>query len=167
MDPVTAYQITLMLEGVTTNGTAAAVATLGRHIAGKTGTTNDYRSAWFVGYTPSLVVGVFVGFDDNRSLGEGETGAHAAVPIFIDFMRDALKSMPAEDFKAPKMAKLVNIGGHVEAFQPGTEPKGPAPADPTKTPAAPDPVLAPPAATSLAEHPLMSGDAPPTPRTKP
>ena len=80
MDPVTAYSITLMLEGVTTNGTAAAVSQLGRHIAGKTGTTNEFRSAWFVGYTPSLVVGVFVGFDDNRSLGDHEAGAVTAVP---------------------------------------------------------------------------------------
>jgi len=141
MDPVTAYQITLMLEGVTTNGTAAAVASLGRHIAGKTGTTNDFRSAWFVGYTPSLVVGTFVGFDDNRSLGNGETGAHAAVPIFIDFMQEALRPMAPEDFKAPKQARLVSIRGHVEAFQPGTEPRLP-----------PGPVAATPVASA---HPLM------------
>ena len=165
LDPVTAYQITLMLEGVTANGTAAAVdaAIPGRHIAGKTGTTNDYRSAWFVGFTPSLVVGVFVGFDDNRSLGEGETGAQAAVPIFIDFVRDVLKEAPVEDFKAPKNAKLVSIHGHVEAFQPGTEPKTPLPGD--LPPGAPVPVdgvvIAPAAATSLAEHPLMGADLPP------
>ena len=67
MDPITAYQISLMLEGVTTRGTASAVSQLGRHIAGKTGTTNDYRSAWFIGYTPDLVVGVFVGFDDDTA----------------------------------------------------------------------------------------------------
>jgi penicillin-binding protein 1A len=153
MDPVTAYQITLMLEGVTTNGTAAAVASLGRHIAGKTGTTNDFRSAWFVGYTPSLVVGTFVGFDDNRSLGNGETGAHAAVPIFIDFMQETLRNMAPEDFKAPKLAKMVSIRGHVEAFQPGTEPRLPPP-DAAGTPAA--------AAASAAAHPLMLGNpAPP------
>lgn len=149
MDPVTAYQITLMLEGVTTNGTAAAVASLGRHIAGKTGTTNDFRSAWFVGYTPSLVVGTFVGFDDNRSLGEGETGAHAAVPIFIDFMSEALRTMAPEDFKAPKLAKLVSIRGHVEAFQPGTEPRLPPP-EAVVTAAA--------VAASATAHPLMVGE---------
>jgi penicillin-binding protein 1A len=123
MDPITAYAITLMLEGVTTRGTGAAVSQLGRHIAGKTGTTNDYRSAWFVGYTPSLVVGVFVGFDDNRSLGDKETGAVDAVPIFIDFMREALKDTPPEDFKPPKGVKMISVQGNVEAFRPGTEPK--------------------------------------------
>ncbi len=122
MDPVTAYQISTMLEGVTTKGTAAAVSSLGQPIAGKTGTTNDYRSAWFVGYTSDLVVGVFVGFDDNRSLGEGETGAHAAVPIFIDFMRDALGNQKVKDFVAPKDAKIVSVHGHLEAFRPGAEP---------------------------------------------
>jgi penicillin-binding protein 1A len=123
MDPITAYAITLMLEGVTTRGTGAAVSQLGRHIAGKTGTTNDYRSAWFVGYTPSLIVGVFVGFDDNRSLGDKETGAVDAVPIFIDFMRGALQDTPQEDFKAPPGAKMISVHGNVEAFRPGTEPK--------------------------------------------
>ena len=168
MDPITAYQITLMLEGVTTNGTAAAVASLGRHIAGKTGTTNDYRSAWFVGYTPSLVVGVFVGYDDNRSLGEGETGAQAAVPIFIDFMKDALKPMAPEDFKAPRNAALVSIRGHVEAFQPGTEPKYEAvpTAAPAAAPVAPGPA-APPVAQSIAAHPLMMGEPPAIPRPAP
>jgi penicillin-binding protein 1A len=134
MDPVTAYAITLMLQGVVQNGTGSAVSSLGRPLAGKTGTTNDYRSAWFVGYSPDLVAGVFVGFDDNRSLGEGETGAQAAVPIFIDFMREALKDQPRVDFKPPKGAKLINVHGHVEAFRPGTEPKL---QDLTETPAAP------------------------------
>ncbi len=157
MDPVTAYQITLMLEGVTTNGTAAAVSSLGRHIAGKTGTTNDYRSAWFVGYTPSLVVGVFVGYDDNRGLGEGETGAHAAVPIFIDFMKDALASTPDEDFKPPKTAKLMSIRGHVEAFAPGTEPR---PAAPVAVSAPGGLDLAPTPSPSVAAHPLMTLDPP-------
>ena len=103
MDPITAYAMTLMLEGVTQVGTGAEVGkTFGaRPIAGKTGTTNDYRSAWFVGYTPDLVVGAFVGFDDNRSLGDKETGAKAAIPIWIDFMQDALKDQPVTDFTAP------------------------------------------------------------------
>jgi penicillin-binding protein 1A len=124
MDPITAYQITLMLQGVVQSGTGSAVyAALGKPLAGKTGTTNDYRSAWFVGYSPNLVAGVFIGFDDNRSLGEGETGAQAAVPVFIDFMREALKGVPSVDFKAPKDAKMIAVRGHMEAFKPGTEPK--------------------------------------------
>ena len=128
LDPVTAYAMTLMLQGVVQNGTAVAVSSLGRPLAGKTGTTNNYRSAWFVGYSPDLVAGVFVGFDDNRSLGEGETGTQNAVPIFIDFMRDALKDTPRVDFKAPKAARLVRVGNHVEAFRPGAEPRPRAPA---------------------------------------
>ncbi|MBV9511008.1 MAG: penicillin-binding protein 1A, partial [Caulobacteraceae bacterium] len=75
LDPITAYQITSMLEGVVQRGTAYQASSLGRPIGGKTGTTNDYRSAWFVGFTPDIIVGVFVGFDDNRSLGDNETGA--------------------------------------------------------------------------------------------
>ncbi len=129
MDPITAYQISLMLEGVTARGTGAAVdaALPNRHIAGKTGTTNDYRSAWFMGFTPDIVVGVFVGFDDDRSLGDKETGAVDAVPIFIDFMRDALKDAPNNDFVAPKDVKFVVVHGNREAFRPGTEPKPPPP----------------------------------------
>jgi penicillin-binding protein 1A len=96
---------------------------LGRPLGGKTGTTNEYRSAWFVGFSPQVVVGVFVGFDDNRSLGEGETGTSAAVPIFIDFMREAAKPWPKDEFKAPKNAKFATIRGIREAFRPGTEPQ--------------------------------------------
>lgn len=123
MDPVTAYQITSMLQGVVQRGTAAAVSSLGRPLAGKTGTTNEYRSAWFVGYSPNLVVGVFVGFDDNRSLGEGETGGTDAVPVFIDFMKVALEGQPVVDFKPPKTAKFALVRGNREAFRPGTEPR--------------------------------------------
>jgi len=123
MDPITAYEITNMLQGVVQRGTAAAVSSLGRPLAGKTGTTNDYRSAWFVGYSPDMVVGVFVGFDDNRSLGNNETGAVDAVPIFIDFMRDALKNTPVRDFKPPKEAKFAMVNGIREAFRPGSEPR--------------------------------------------
>jgi penicillin-binding protein 1A len=123
MDPVTAYQITSMLQGVVQRGTAAAVSSLGRPLAGKTGTTNEYRSAWFVGYSPNLVVGVFFGFDDNRSLGEGETGAAGPVPVFMDFMKVALEGQPVVDFKPPKNAKFALVRGVREAFRPGTEPK--------------------------------------------
>jgi len=125
IDPVTAYQITSMLEGVVQRGTATQARVLGRPVAGKTGTTNEYRSAWFVGYTPQIVVGVFVGFDDNRSLGNGEVGGVASLPIFIDFMKTALKDVPPTEFKAPKDAKFAMVGGVREAFRPGTEPRGP------------------------------------------
>ncbi|MBV9509373.1 MAG: penicillin-binding protein 1A, partial [Caulobacteraceae bacterium] len=123
LDPITAYQITSMLEGVVQRGTAYQASSLGRPIGGKTGTTNDYRSAWFVGFTPDIIVGVFVGFDDNRSLGDNETGAVDAVPIFISFMKDVLAGTPVHDFKPPAEAKFAYVNGVREAFLPGTEPK--------------------------------------------
>lgn len=123
MDPITAYQITSMLEGVVQRGTATQARVLGRPVAGKTGTTNEYRSAWFVGYTPQIVVSVFIGFDDNRSLGSSETGGVASVPIFIDFMTEAMKGVPPTPFKEPKNAKFGYVRGMREAFRPGTEPK--------------------------------------------
>ena len=122
MDPVTAYQITSFLEGVVLRGTATQASSIGKPLGGKTGTTNDYRSAWFMGFSPHLVVGVYIGFDDNRSLGNNETGAVAAVPIFTEFMTEALKDKPAEPFKAPANAKYASIRGIREAFRPGTEP---------------------------------------------
>ncbi|MGZ3364557.1 MAG: penicillin-binding protein 1A [Caulobacteraceae bacterium] len=123
-DPITAYQINSMLQGVTIRGTAAAVhlALPGRPMGGKTGTTNEYRSAWFMGFTPDMIVGTFVGFDDNRSRGNNETGAVAAVPIFIDFMQQAMKGQPVTDFRAPENAHFALVNGIREAFQPGTEP---------------------------------------------
>ncbi len=124
-DPITAYQITSMLEGVVQRGTAAAARVIGRPLGGKTGTTNEFRSAWFIGFTPDMIVGTFVGFDDNRSLGDKETGAVAAVPIFIDFMKEALKGVPVSDFKEPQGATYAYVNGIREAFQPGTEPKNP------------------------------------------
>lgn len=122
MDPITAYQITSMLEGVVQRGTATAASSIGKPLGGKTGTTNDYRSAWFMGFSPNLVVGVYIGFDDNRSLGNNETGSVAAVPIFVEFMGQALKDKPGEPFKAPANAKYAMIRGIREAFRPGTEP---------------------------------------------
>ena len=123
IDPITDYQIQTMLEGVVLRGTAAQARILGRPIAGKTGTTNDFRSAWFMGFSPQIVVGVFVGFDDNRSLGKGETGAVAALPIFIEFMQEAIKGLPPLDFTAPPDTKFAFVGPNREAFRPGTEPK--------------------------------------------
>ncbi len=145
-DPITAYQINSMLQGVVQRGTAAQARSLGRPLGGKTGTTSEYRSAWFVGFSPDMVVGVFVGFDDNRSLGEKETGAVDAVPIFIDFMQQALKGQPVRDFKAPPNTKFAMVAGIREAFQPGTEPRQDAPvaadqvySTPGEAPLAPQP----------------------------
>ena len=124
-DPITAYQITSMLQGVVLRGTGSQVGRTfpGRPLGGKTGTTNEYRSAWFIGFSPDMIVGTFVGFDDNRSLGEKETGAVAAVPIFIDFMQEALKGVPVTNFKEPGNAHFAYVNGVREAFQPGTEPR--------------------------------------------
>ncbi|MDA5193544.1 penicillin-binding protein 1A [Govanella unica] len=135
--PQTAYQVVSMLEGVVQRGTGRSVAAVGKPLAGKTGTTNDYFDAWFVGFSPDLVVGVFIGFDQPRSLGKGETGSVAAAPIFRDFMKDALKDKPGTPFRIPPGLMLVRVNpqtgqpvgyddprGILEAFLPGTEPNG-------------------------------------------
>ncbi len=122
MDAITAYQMNTFLQGVTIRGTAAAAHSLGFPIGGKTGTTNEFRSAWFMGFTSDLVVGVYVGFDDNRSLGEHETGAVAALPIWIDFMHNAYAKKPPRDFNVPRDATFAYVRGIQEAFKPGTEP---------------------------------------------
>ena len=122
-DPITAYQITSMLQGVVQRGTGAAASVLGRPTGGKTGTTSEFRSAWFVGFTPHIVVGTYIGFDDNRSLGQGEQGARAALPMFIEFMTEANKYYAPDDFKAPATAKFAMVRGIREAFRPGTEPR--------------------------------------------
>ncbi|MDN2568515.1 penicillin-binding protein 1A [Aquibium sp. A9E412] len=135
LDPMTAYQITSMMEGVVTRGTATTVAELERPIAGKTGTTNEEKDAWFVGYTPDLVVGVFMGFDQPRPMGRGSTGGGLAAPIFKEFMGAALKDTRPVDFRVPEGMKLIPIdrktgmraeagqpGVIMEAFKPGTGP---------------------------------------------
>lgn len=121
-DPITAYQMTSMMQDVVAHGTAYEAHILGPEYGGKTGTTNEYRSAWFVGFNPQMVVGVFVGFDDNRSLGDKETGAVAAVPIFIDFMQQAMKDRAVGQFTVPKDAKFLLVNGSREAFRNGTQP---------------------------------------------
>ncbi len=119
----TAYQIVSMLEGVVRRGTGRAAATGERPIAGKTGTTNGERDAWFVGFAPDLVTGVFVGFDEPETLGRGETGGRAAAPIFADFMRRALAAQPAQPFRVPTGIALRRInletGRQVESESPG------------------------------------------------
>lgn len=135
LDPMTAYQMTSMLEGVVTRGTAASAVDLGRPTAGKTGTTNEERDAWFVGYTPDLVTGVYMGFDNPRPMGRGSTGGGLAAPIFNEFMNDVLEGVPPADFRVPEGLNLIAIdrrtgmasngqGGDVimEAFKPGTGP---------------------------------------------
>jgi penicillin-binding protein 1A len=134
-DPRHVFQVVSMLEGVVQRGTARPVAKLGVPLAGKTGTTNDSRDVWFVGFSPDLVVGVYVGFDQPRSLGERETGGSTAVPIFIRVMAEAIKGKPAVPFRVPSGLKLVRVdhdsgllasgngpGVITEAFLPGTEP---------------------------------------------
>lgn len=101
MSPSVAYLTTYLLTQVIQDGTGRAALKLGRPAAGKTGTTNDYTDAWFVGYTPGLVCGVWTGLDDHRSLGKGETGGNAALPMWIAFMQAALSSEPARPFKVP------------------------------------------------------------------
>ena len=133
-----AYLMTYLLEGVTESGTGAQAAKdLNRPVAGKTGTTDDLADAWFVGFSPSIVAGVWVGFDQKKSLGEGETGARAALPIWIDFMKNALKGKPEETFPRPANVVYVPIDRRtglratvesacpvtfLEAFLQGTEP---------------------------------------------
>jgi penicillin-binding protein 1A len=98
LNPQTANIMTQLLKGVVERGTATRVQTLGRPVAGKTGTTNQTRDAWFIGFTPSVITGTWVGMDVERSLGGKETGSQAAAPIFISYMREALKNQPVEDF---------------------------------------------------------------------
>ena len=100
-DPRSAFQIVSMMQGVVERGTGTAVQAVGKPIAGKTGTSNDFRDAWFIGGTPDLVAGVFIGYDDPDSLGDDETGGHIAAPVFRDFMIEALKDAPATPFRSP------------------------------------------------------------------
>ena len=97
----TSYIITNMLTDVVKRGTGWRVKTLGRPVAGKTGTSNDNRDAWFIGYTPDILCGVWVGYDNMMPLGDNETGSRAASPIFVDFMKVALQGVPAKNFKVP------------------------------------------------------------------
>ncbi len=109
VSPAVAYVLTQMLRGAVERGTAAGARVLGRPIAGKTGTTNDFSNAWFVGYTPSVTVAVWVGHDRLRSLGHDETGARAALPIWIALMREILKDKPVEDFTPPDNVLLARV----------------------------------------------------------
>lgn len=110
MDPRTAYQIVSMLEGAVLRGTGGAVRrAVDKPVAGKTGTTNDYRDAWFVGFSPDLAAGVYVGFDMPQTLGQGEAGGVVAAPIFGEFMAEALKEEAAIPFRVPSGVRLVRV----------------------------------------------------------
>ena len=135
MSPYTAYQITSMMEGVVERGTGKKVKVVGKPVAGKTGTSNDERDAWFIGYTPDLVVGVYIGYDNPKPMGKGRTGGELAAPIVADFMRLALRDKPATPFRVPRAIELIPIdaksgkrgifgkdGVILEAFKPGDEP---------------------------------------------
>lgn len=134
-DERTAYQMVSILEGVVQRGTAAKLKEIGHPLAGKTGTTNKSKDTWFIGFSPDLVVGVFVGFDDPQSLGKRETGGSTAVPVFGEFMKEALKDTPPTPFRVPPGIKNVRINASTgriaqpgdanliyEAFVTGTEP---------------------------------------------
>ncbi|HEX3535559.1 MAG TPA: penicillin-binding protein 1A [Stellaceae bacterium] len=133
-DPVADYQLVQMLQGVVQRGTGAAVKAVGKPIAGKTGTTSDWQDAWFVGFTPDLAAGVFIGYDDPVSLGTGEQAAVVAAPVFRDFMLVALKDAPATEFRTPPGLRMYRVNpatglpatggepGIWEAYQPNTEP---------------------------------------------
>ncbi len=133
LDPLTAYQITSMLEGVVQRGTATVVKDVGKRLAGKTGTTNDAKDVWFVGFSPDLAVGVYLGFDKPKSLGNSATAGQYAAPVFRDFMRQALAGKPDTPFRVPPNIKLIPVdlrtgmrssgpGAFLEAFKPGTAP---------------------------------------------
>ncbi len=134
-DPRKAYQVVSMLEGVVQRGTGIRIRALKRPLAGKTGTTNESKDTWFIGFSPDLAVGVFVGFDEPRSLGKRETGSSVAVPIFRDFMKEALENTPPMPFRVPPGIRQVRINAETgtraspgdekviwEAFLTGTEP---------------------------------------------
>ena len=107
--PQTAFLITYLMEGVVQHGTGWRARSLGRPAAGKTGTTDQFMDAWFIGYTPELITGVWVGFDEERSLGENETGARAASPIWVSFMSKILKDKPKKDFSVPEGVEFMKI----------------------------------------------------------
>ena len=108
-DSATAFQITSMLQGVVDRGTAASAKAVGKIIGGKTGTTNNSYDSWFVGFSPDLVAAVYIGFDNPKTLGSSETGASVALPVFINFMKEALKNTPSTPFRVPGSVKFVKL----------------------------------------------------------
>ena len=134
-DPATAFQITWILKGVVDRGTGRRIASLGRPLAGKTGTTNENFDTWFVGFSPDLAVGTYVGFDTPRTLGSRQTGSNVAAPIFKSFLAEAVEDKPPVPFRIPSGVRMVRIDADtgllpnpdskrvlIEAFRPGSEP---------------------------------------------
>lgn len=135
ISPENAYVITNLMQSVVASGTGHRASVIGRPVAGKTGTTNDAKDAWFIGFIPQLVTGVWVGYDQERSLGAGGSGGQAAAPIWGDFMQKAVVRLPPEDFEAPENVTFVLInprtgrlaregtpGAVMECFIKGSEP---------------------------------------------
>jgi penicillin-binding protein 1A len=135
INPYTAYQITSMLEGVVDRGTGRVLQGVGKPVAGKTGTSNDVRDSWFVGFAPDLAVGVYVGYDTPRPMGRDATGGQLAAPIVAEFMRQALHNTAATPFRVPSGIQLIPIDPNsgeraaygdadviLEAFKPGEDP---------------------------------------------
>jgi penicillin-binding protein 1A len=140
-----AHVLTSMLQTVVSDGTGWKVKELGRPVAGKTGTTNDYVDAWFMGFTPDLVTGVWVGLDRRESIGWHETGSRAAIPIWLEFMTAAVEGRPASVFPVPPgvvfakidpgrgvLASPESLDAVVEVFRAGTVPTAVAPRPPTR-----------------------------------
>jgi penicillin-binding protein 1A len=135
IDPMTAYQITSMMEGVVQRGTATVVREVGKPIAGKTGTTNEEKDVWFIGFSPDIVCGVYLGFDKPRHLGRLATGGHLAAPVVKELLKVALADKPPIPFRVPPGIKLIRVDAKsgmragpgdpkviLEAFKPGTAP---------------------------------------------
>ena len=142
----TAYQMVWIMRGVIERGTGRRIRELGKPLAGKTGTTNENKDTWFIGFSPDLVAGVFIGFDQPQPMGYKETGSRVAVPAFKRFMAEALAEQPAIPFRIPTGVRLVRIDGDtgllpgatterviLEAFKPGTEPRSSVPTQETGT----------------------------------
>jgi penicillin-binding protein 1A len=138
IDPRIAFVSAHVMQDVVESGTGRRVKSIGRPVAGKTGTTDDMRDAWFIGFTPSLIAGVWVGFDQERSLGRQEQGGRAAAPIWLYFMEKALQGTPVETFPVPDGIVLIKVdpksgvpsrGGIYESFLEGTSPGNDAPVE--------------------------------------
>lgn len=151
MDKRTAFIMTNLLEGVVKNGTGRRVRALNRPVAGKTGTTSNLNDAWFIGFTPQYITGVWVGFDSEASLGRGETGAAAAIPIWLGYMKRILENVPASAFPVPEGIVFFKIDSDTgmpagpdstdviyECFKEGTAPESIL-SEPVAEPAAPEP----------------------------
>ena len=142
IDPLTSYQAIHIMEGVVQRGTAQKLKVLDRPIAGKTGTTNDEKDAWFIGFTPDLVVGAYIGFDNPAPLGHGETGGNVSAPVVRDFFKMALADQPPIPFRVPTGINLVRVNlktglpagpgdttAIMEAFKASQVPSGAVPAE--------------------------------------